>query len=194
MRVAPFAAGVLAVALSGACGDDDSESTAPVLTEPEVTVSSPTSEPPPPSTLPPSITTPATEPTTEPATEPPTTPSPTTAPTPPTSAPAPETSTPGAGSLPESVQARVDAAIADLAGRQGVAASAITVVDAREVTWPDSSLGCPEPGMSYMQVLTSGFLLVLEVNGVQYEYHGGTSGDLVYCERPRPPVSGVGST
>ena len=187
MRVAPLAAGVLAVALLGACGDDDSESTAPVSTEPEVTVSGPTSKPPAPSTLPASTSTSGAAPSeTTPSTA---TPSPT-ASTPDLST----SSTPSSGSLPIGVQARVDAAIADLAGRQGVDPSALTVVDAREVTWPDSSLGCPEPGMNYMQVLTSGFLLALEANGVRYEYHGGTSGDLFYCERPRPPVSGVGST
>lgn len=192
MRVAPFAASVLALALlGGACGDDDSESTTPASTEPEVTVSSPTSKPPSPSTLPAATTSPATEP---PTTSPATTPSPTSGPTPPTSEPAPSSSAAPPGSLPGSVQARVEAAIADLAGRQGVDASEIAVVDAREVTWSDSSLGCPQPGMSYMQVLTSGFLLVLEVNGVQTEYHGGTSGDLFLCTNPRPPSSGVGST
>ncbi len=190
MRVAPLASGVLALALLSACGDDDSESTAPASTEPEVTVSSPTSKPPPPSTLPDPTTSPATEP---PTTSPATTPSPSTAPTPPSSEPAPSPTT-APGSLPDSVQPRVDAAIADLAGRRGVDPAAIAVVDAREVTWSDSSLGCPEPGMSYMQVLTSGFLLVLEVDGVQYEYHGGTTGDLFFCERPRPPSSGVGSS
>lgn len=84
---------------------------------------------------------------------------------------------------------RVAAAVADLATRQGVETSAVTVVESQDVTWSDGSLGCPQPGMSYIQALTDGHLAVLEVNGVRFEYHGGQQGPLSYCENPVPPAS-----
>ena len=75
-------------------------------------------------------------------------------------------------------------AIADLAARQGAQPSAITVVSEENVVWPDSALGCPEPGMNYMQVLTDGVRIVLELDGVEYAYHGGGSRDVFLCPSP----------
>jgi hypothetical protein len=77
----------------------------------------------------------------------------------------------------------VTAAVDDLAGRLGIDPDAVTVVDARSVTWPDGSLGCPEPGMMYTQVLVDGTLVVLEAGGSRYEYHGGDP--LFLCEHPQ---------
>jgi len=79
-------------------------------------------------------------------------------------------------------------AVTDLAARLGVDESAITVVSVEEVTWPDGSLGCPEPGMMYSQALEDGTLIVLDVDGTIYEYHGGVGRDPFYCENPTPPV------
>ena len=84
----------------------------------------------------------------------------------------------------------VAAAIADLALRLGVDESHVTLVSQEEVTWPDGSLGCPQPGMGYAQVLVSGSLVVLQVNGVSYEYHSGGGNDLFYCATPTPPTAG----
>src|SRR5699024_5186752 len=50
----------------------------------------------------------------------------------------------------------VDAAIADLAEHLDVAPAQIHVVSYQEVTWPDGSIGCPQPGMSYTQALVPG--------------------------------------
>jgi hypothetical protein len=80
------------------------------------------------------------------------------------------------------------AAIADLAAREGVEPAAITTVSVEEVTWRDSALGCPEPGMNYLQVLTDGVRIVLELDGVRYEYHGGGSRPVFYCANPEPPL------
>ena len=65
------------------------------------------------------------------------------------------------------------AALADLAAREGVDPATITVVSTDEVTWRDGSLGCPEPGMNYTQALVPGVRVVLELDGVRYEYHAG---------------------
>jgi len=65
----------------------------------------------------------------------------------------------------------VAAAKADLMQRLGVTEEAIVVKSIEEVQWRDASLGCPQPGMMYAQVITPGFQIVLEVEGQTYEYH-----------------------
>ena len=84
----------------------------------------------------------------------------------------------------------VAASIADLVARLGIDASDVTVVSQEEVTWPDGSLGCPQPDMSYIQVLVNGSLIVLEVDGTTYEYHSGVGRDPFYCPNPTEPASG----
>lgn len=85
----------------------------------------------------------------------------------------------------------VAAARADLARRLGVVESALTVLEARRVTWRSGDLGCPEPGMSYPQVLTPGVLVVLAADGTPYRYHGTSGAAPTYCpaDRARPPAS-----
>ena len=41
--------------------------------------------------------------------------------------------------------------------------------------WSDASLGRPQPGMMYAQVITPGYLVVLEADGQQYTYHTDTA-------------------
>lgn len=89
---------------------------------------------------------------------------------------------------------KVAAAIADLAKRQGVKSEEITVVSNDKVTWRDGSLGCPEPGKMYTMALTDGVRVVLEAAGKTYEYHGGESGPVAYCENPQEPAPGKGSS
>lgn len=79
-------------------------------------------------------------------------------------------------------------AVDDLAQRLGVASSQIRVVTQEEVTWRDGSMGCPQPGMMYPQVLTDGTRVVLEVDGRQYEYHAGGRRSAFLCENPEPPT------
>ncbi len=47
--------------------------------------------------------------------------------------------------------------------------------------WPDSSLGCPQPDMLYAQVITPGYLVVVEVSGEPIEYHTDDRGTVVRC-------------
>jgi hypothetical protein len=65
----------------------------------------------------------------------------------------------------------VAAAVADAAGRSGVPATAVRVARVEPRDWPDSSLGCPRAGMGYAQVITPGYLILLEVAGQTLEYH-----------------------
>ncbi len=58
----------------------------------------------------------------------------------------------------------------------------IAVVRTEPVDWPDTALGCPEPGMMYAQVIVSGYRVVLSVNGKEYPVHVG-SGQAIVCTR-----------
>jgi hypothetical protein len=74
-------------------------------------------------------------------------------------------------------------ASADLAKRLGLAPEAIKLVSAEEVQWSDASLGCPQPGMMYAQVITPGYRVVLEAGGHVYEYHADMGRFAVLCEK-----------
>lgn len=81
----------------------------------------------------------------------------------------------------------------DLAQRLSISVGEIRLVEARSVIWPDSSLGCPQEGIIYAQVLTQGYLILLKHNDVTVEYHASRGNSLVTCENPSPPVPGIPS-
>lgn len=74
-------------------------------------------------------------------------------------------------------QKSVDAAKVKLAERLSIDQSKIILVSIQAVDWPDTSLGVSVPGNVYAQVITPGYKIILLANGVQYEYHTGTSGN-----------------
>ena len=49
------------------------------------------------------------------------------------------------------------------------------------VEWRDASLGCPKPGVDYIQVLTPGYVIKLEAAGSVYEYHTDDAQRVVTC-------------
>jgi len=65
-------------------------------------------------------------------------------------------------------------AIQDLARRLGISATEIQVEEAKEVTWDDTSLGCPTEGQKYAKILTPGFLILLKAGDQTYAYHGSS--------------------
>ena len=64
-------------------------------------------------------------------------------------------------------------AVKDLSKKHGIARNAISVIESGEAMWPDASLGMPEHGKMYAQMLTEGFRVVLEAGGKKYQYHFG---------------------
>jgi hypothetical protein len=75
------------------------------------------------------------------------------------------------------------AAIADLAEQTGLAESDIRLVSMAAVEWNDASLGCPQEGFMYAQVITPGYLMFLEAGGQQYEYHSDQRANVVLCQQ-----------
>jgi hypothetical protein len=57
----------------------------------------------------------------------------------------------------------------------------IQVVDAAPVTWTDSSLGCPQPGVDYPAITIEGYRIVLTAGDVEYVFHTDTT-QLIQCE------------
>lgn len=96
------------------------------------------------------------------------------------------TATPPDAALQEVIASARD----DLAERLGVDASLIDVVEARSVAWPDRSLGCPLPGMAYVQVPVDGLLIRLQADARIYEYHSGAGRPPFLCDPAKGPQGG----
>lgn len=86
--------------------------------------------------------------------------------------------TPTPGQFPGPVMAAVRA----LAEQQDIPPEQVTVVAWEPVDWPDTSLGCPEPGKVYAQVITPGYRVFLEARGKTYTIHTDRAGRrVVFC-------------
>jgi hypothetical protein len=69
-----------------------------------------------------------------------------------------------------------------LAKDLGIDIGGVTLQKIEATEWRDSSLGCPQPGMNYLQVITPGYLIVLDAQGSSYEYHTDTGRRVVRCK------------
>ena len=76
----------------------------------------------------------------------------------------------------------------DLASRLSISIDAIEVSEVVDVEWSDSSLDCPQPGMSYLPVITPGYRIILRANDQLYEYHSNRDTYFVFCENRIPPI------
>ena len=76
----------------------------------------------------------------------------------------------------------------DLAQRLSIPITQINLVEVEEAEWSDSSLDCPQPGMSYLPVVTPGYRIVLQTNNQIHEYHSNRDSYFVYCENRVPPI------
>ena len=98
--------------------------------------------------------------------------------------------------LPPPLAAVLPALLADAAQRSGVPQDRLRVVRAVAVTWPDGSLGCPQPGFSYTQALVPGWQVLIAVpsSAVPLQYHGSDRGGWLHCPAgrasPALPASG----
>jgi hypothetical protein len=81
-------------------------------------------------------------------------------------------------SIPREVRRAV---VADAARRFKVAASGVVLTQAEKVTWSDTSLGCPEPGHMYGQMLVEGFRVTAKTDGGSLVYNTDAGGNVVSC-------------
>lgn len=73
------------------------------------------------------------------------------------------------------------AVVADAAKRFNVAEGAVVLTRAEQVTWPDGSLGCPQPGRMYTQMLVEGFRVAAKTALGELTYHTDGRGNVVSC-------------
>jgi hypothetical protein len=151
------------VAVAGGCGDDDDTSSLPMPTSAsEASSARPAVTTDPARTLPPGR-----------------------GPTP----VAATTDRPVTGEVPAAILADV---LADASTLTGLPITELVVLRDQAVTWPDGSLGCPEPGVVYTQALVPGYWVVLDAGGEPLDYRVGAGGTFVRCDDAlvaAPPVS-----
>lgn len=98
-------------------------------------------------------------------------------------------------SMSATLSSVTEAVLRDAAARTALDASSLVVESAQVVTWSDASLGCPQPGMSYAQVLTPGFRIVIRAGAQRFDYHAGRRGDFVLCPQGSAvPPAGADTT
>jgi hypothetical protein len=91
--------------------------------------------------------------------------------------------------IPEALVELIRWARQDLSQRLHIGASTIRLLSAEATEWRTSALGCPHPHLMYLQVITPGYLIILESQGQRYEYHTDRQNTFVLCQngRPAPP-------
>jgi hypothetical protein len=97
---------------------------------------------------------------------------------------------PVVGEIPPEILEKI---IADLVQRTGAARQDIEVIRGEAVVWNDGSLGCPKPGEFYIQIMINGYWVVLEVEGIEYDYRVSGTDHFTLCEgRGSLPISPLG--
>lgn len=81
----------------------------------------------------------------------------------------------------------INDALADLSARAGapITLDILSNWQWEQLSFPDTSLNCPQPGQTYAQTITNGYRFLLTYNGVTYDYR--VSADrriLVLCTNP----------
>ena len=82
------------------------------------------------------------------------------------------------GSEPEAV------AISTVATQTGLAPDQFNVISSEAVNFSDASLGCPQPGMAYPQVITPGYRVLVEGDGQNFDVRVSGKRGLI-CDNPR---------
>ncbi|MBI2965488.1 MAG: hypothetical protein HYY34_04705 [Chloroflexi bacterium] len=92
------------------------------------------------------------------------------------------TRTPTPSPTPEPSLATAKAA-ALLVSTLGAPAASITFESIKPMQWPNTAIGCPEPGKAYAEVLVPGWMIILRHDSKLYEYHADREGvSVVTCD------------
>lgn len=94
----------------------------------------------------------------------------------------PPPATPDTSDLPTPDEALiVSSAAAALAADLGIGMADISHVSTMPTEWSDTSLGCPQPGQAYAQMVTPGYIITLMGNSTTYEVHTDQAGTAIVC-------------
>jgi hypothetical protein len=70
-----------------------------------------------------------------------------------------------------------------LAQRLRITVDQIVLEEIKPIKWRDASLGCPKPGVDYIQRETPGYNILLQAGGSTYSYHTDQSKRFVQCNK-----------
>ena len=70
-----------------------------------------------------------------------------------------------------------------LAQRLSIAVDQVVLSQIKPVMWRDASLGCPKPGIDYIQMETPGYRISLTADGKTYAYHTDQARRFVQCNK-----------
>jgi hypothetical protein len=101
-----------------------------------------------------------------------------------------QTAAPLAEATPPLGDAYAERAVMVVAAEVNLAPEAVTVVGIEPVDWPDAGLGCPLPGMVYLQKVTPGFRVTLSAAGTEYAVHMDEAGTAIICLPDGTPLPG----
>jgi hypothetical protein len=97
---------------------------------------------------------------------------------------------------PPSLQSVVEAVLNDAVKVTGRDRDALDVLSAESVTWPDGSLGCPQPELMYTQALVPGFRVRIKAGERVLDYHASQQGRWILCpaHASQDPVPGAATS
>ena len=94
-------------------------------------------------------------------------------------APAAGSGTPASEAVSEDIESAARKLLAD---ELDVAEGGFKLASSEKIEWPDASLGCPQEGYAYAQVVTPGYKLVFEYADSSYPVHTNSDGShMVIC-------------
>ncbi len=91
-----------------------------------------------------------------------------------------------AGDTDEGEALAIEAAFAALEALDGPPASEFDVLEVRAVDWPSACLGVETPGIACAQVITPGYVVILDTGLLAYEFHTDASGHAVLADPNNP--------
>jgi len=71
--------------------------------------------------------------------------------------------------------------LTDLRKNKNLKPSDVKLVSIESREWPNGALGCPEPGAMYIQMITSGYVIILEADNTQYQFNTDTRQSVKLC-------------
>lgn len=84
--------------------------------------------------------------------------------------------------MPANLPTNITLDIVNTQRKGSVAPSEVNIVSAEKAEWSDASLGCPKEGISYAQVIITGYKVMAEAKGETFEYHTNEDGEnVIFC-------------
>lgn len=96
----------------------------------------------------------------------------------PTATPLPPVVTPSPEAAPVA-----NLVLQDASQRLGVPVDQLRLERLDPRQWPDSALGCPQPGLLYSQIVTPGYIMLVAGAGKQLEYHTDMHTHIALCQQ-----------